>query len=111
MDKGSQGTAAACLHELILYSRKVADSATLARLAPDLLAVFLRVNCEYHELFQAVHSLLEALGLSFLEGRVVAFLAKLLPVIAGTREAANSSNFNSYMVSLRLGSAKWESAR
>lgn len=38
----------------------------LNRLAPELLTVILKVNCEYHELFQAVSSMLEVKGLAFL---------------------------------------------
>lgn len=40
--------------------------------------------------------LIEHKGLAFFENRLPNFLAKILPIINGTREAAN--NFNSYMV-------------
>lgn len=83
----------------------------LARLAPELLAVILKVNCEYHELFQAVSSMLEVKGLAFLEGRVVTFLGKILSVINATRELPNAGNLNSYMVNPIRFSAKSMSAR
>jgi hypothetical protein len=66
VDKGSQATAAACLSELISNCRRINNQEMLTRLAPELLAVILKVNCEYHELFQAVSSMLEVKGLAFL---------------------------------------------
>lgn len=98
VDKGSQATAAACLNELISNCRRVSNNEMLSKLSSDLLAVILKVNCEYHELFQAVSSMLEVKGLAFLETKVVPFLAKILAVVSGTRETANSGSLNSYMV-------------
>ena len=48
MDKGSQATAAACLNELISNCRRVGNNQMLGKLSADLLAVILKVNCEYH---------------------------------------------------------------
>jgi hypothetical protein len=44
--------------------------------------------------------MIESQGLSFLEGKLVAFLAKMLSVIDGTREMqnTNTTNLNAYMV-------------
>lgn len=83
----------------------------LTRLAPELLVVILKINCEYHELFQAVSSMLEVKGLAFLENKVVTFLAKIMSVINGTREMPHSGNLNSYMVKMKLYSARCMSAR
>jgi hypothetical protein len=51
--------------------------------------------------------MLEARELSFLEGRIVNFLSKLMPVIGGMKDSATTSNFNNYMVYIRLFSVKW----
>jgi hypothetical protein len=55
-------------------------------------------------LFQAVLGMLESQGLTFLESKLVAFLAKIKSVIDGTREAqsTNTTNLNAYMVILHL---------
>jgi hypothetical protein len=48
VDKGSQATAAACLNELISNCRRIDNQAMLSKLSLELLAVILKVNCEYH---------------------------------------------------------------
>ena len=80
----------------------------LKKLSPELLSAIFKVNSEYHELFQAVLGMIESQGLSFLEGKLVSFLAKIKSVIDGTREMQSSSNtnLNIYMVSYNLFSVK-----
>jgi hypothetical protein len=73
------------LAELINYNRKMGEEALMGKLAPELMAVILRVNSEYHELFKAILGMLETQGLSFIEGKAVAFLSKMISVINGTR--------------------------
>ena len=52
--------------------------------------------------------MLESQGLSFVEGKLVAFLSKIKAVIDGTREAqsTNTTNLNAYMVHINLFSAR-----
>ena len=57
--------------------------------------------------------MLESQGISFLEGKLVLFLAKMKSVIDGTREMQSSgnTNLNIYMVSLKLFSVRSMFAR
>ena len=52
--------------------------------------------------------MLESQGLSFVEGKLVAFLSKIKAVIDGTREAqsTNTTNLNAYMVHINLFSVR-----
>lgn len=81
----------------------------------DMLAVALRLNAEYHEIFMAITTVIEVKGIGFFSGKIVQFVSKILGVINklngnnATNSKASSqeiSNFNNYMVRIYLLSAK-----
>lgn len=71
-----------------------------------MLAVSLKLNCEYHEIFMALTTVIEIKGLEFFQGKIVQFVSKVLGVINKINNSKASqqdaSNFNNYMVTFYL---------
>lgn len=89
---------------------------------PEMLTVSLRLNCQYHELFMALQTIIQVKGLDFFNmpttnnnsnvnstTKLIQFVSKILGVINKINDKAPqemASNFNSYMVYLDLFSVK-----
>lgn len=66
-----------------------------------MLNVALRLNCEYHEIFMALSTLIGMKGLDFFGQKIVQFVSKILGVINKINNKSpqeNVSNLNAYMV-------------
>ena len=77
--------------------------AILDKIAPEMLSVILRLNCEYHEIFMAITVFIDLQGLSFFKNKIIQFVSKILGVInrINNKNAPEPTyNLNSYMVDM-----------